>query len=206
MRSLAPLLLLAACGDGDESIDRWQGADPHVTVRGSFDGVDLDLRLDGDDAADLSQAACKREYLVPDATDPATWDEGAMPELEVTIRVVDGDVEKQYELGFTGADFATLAIPARLEVAPPVADGAPAAGDAFLELDWQWEDPAEGFISFEESAVSGTIEIAELSGEPGDGVVLADGTGALGVWFDATWANGSLSGSLTVPCGPNEVE
>ena len=65
---------------------------------------------------------------------------------------------------------------------------------------------SEGFISFEESAISGSVEIAELSGEPGDGIVMADDTGALGIWFDATWETGSLSGSLTVPCGPNEVE
>jgi hypothetical protein len=151
-------------------------------------------------------AICKREYSVPDATDTSTWGDGTMPELEVTIRIVDGDIEKQYELGFSAADFATMAIPARLDVAPAVDGAAPADGDAFFELDWSGAAPSEGFVSFEESAVSGTLEIAVLSGEPGEGVTLADDTGALGVWFDATWDTGSMSGSLTVPCGPPEVE
>jgi hypothetical protein len=198
MRTVVLLLPLAACG-GESAIAGWQGSDPHVSPRGSFDGVPIDVQM-------ADSATCKREYLVPDATDPATWGDGTMPELEVTIRIVDGDVEKQYELGFTAADFATMAIPARLDVAPPVEGAAPAEGAAAFELDWSWEDPAEGFVSFEDSAVSGTVEIAVLSGEPGEGVTLADDTGALGVWFDATWATGSMSGSLTVPCGPNEVE
>lgn len=206
---LVLLVAVVGCGGDDvETIDAWQGEDFHVRIAGTVDGTAVDLELDSASAADLARAFCKREYVVPDPNDPATWSQGTMPSVEATFRIVDGGLEKEYELGFTAADFNDVTAGSALTVVPPVEEQAPAAGQSYLELEWSWETADGMFVNYEGSATSGTIAVELLDGTRGaDGVVIPDTTGRLGIFFDTAWPmGGSLAGSLTVKCGPNEVE
>lgn len=200
-------LMLAACGGDDETLEAWRGGDPHVRLTGEIDGTPIDVELDAAAAADLTRSLCKREYDVPDAADPATWSSGTLPELEATVKVTQDGLEKELELGFTATDFAAIAAGTSLALVPAVEEQLPAAGQAYLEVEWKWED-GDQFVNYEGSAESGTLAFELLDGSRGaDGVVVPDGTGRLGLFFDAAWPmGGHLAGSLTVGCGANEVE
>jgi hypothetical protein len=208
--SLAATLLLAACGGDDDAptgADAWLGAEPHADLGGEIDGTTIDLSFDAAAATDLTRAFCKREYAVPDATDMQTWSEAVMPEIEATFRVTEDGLEKQFELSLAAADFTAATSGTRFTVVAPVEDVDPAAGQVVIELDYQWEDPDAGLVSYEGSATGGTVSLALLDGTPGaDGKIIPDGTGHFGVFLDATWPEGALRGSFTVLCGENEVE
>jgi hypothetical protein len=209
--TLAATLLLAACGSDDDDAptgaDEWLGATPHADLGGAIGDTTIDLSFDETAAADLERAFCKREYAVPDATDMQTWTEAVMPEIEATFRVTEDGLEKQFELSLAAADFTAATSGTSYTVVAPVEDQDPAAGQVVIELDYQWEDPAAGLVSYEGSATGGTVALALLDGTPGaDGKIIPGGTGHLGVFLDATWPEGSLRGSFTVRCGDNEVE
>jgi hypothetical protein len=207
---LAATLLLVACGGDDDApagADAWLGAEPHADLGGEIDGTTIDLAFDGTAAADLTRAFCKREYAVPDATDMQTWTEAVMPEIEATFRVTEDGLEKQFELSLAAADFTAATSGTSFTVVAPVEGVDPAAGQVVIELDYQWEDPEAGLVSYEGSATGGTVSLALLDGTPGaDGKIIPDRTGHFGVFLDATWPEGALRGSFTVLCGENEVE
>ena len=184
---LVCLALLPACGGGDD--DGWQGETPHVDIHGTLGDTDIALDLDEDAAANLERVFCKREYVAE-----------VFPEIEATVRVVEDGIEKEFEIGFTAADFGAIDAPATREVVPAVEDVAPAAGQVYLEMEWTWEDPAAGFVNWEGAATSGTVSLERFAPDR------ATADSALGLYFDATWAEGSVAGSLTIHCGPDEIE
>jgi hypothetical protein len=197
-------LLLAACGSDDDA--SWR-SEPHVDLQGELDGNQVDLSVDGAAAADLTRSFCKREYTVPNAEDMATWNQAVLSELEATVRLTDGGIEKEYEISIAGADLGTLAAGTTLTAVPEPEDGAPAAGQVVVEMEWGWEDPTTGFVSYEGSAVSGTVKVELFEGTPGaDGKIIPDNTGRVGLSFDVAFEQGSLKGSLTLACGENEIE
>jgi hypothetical protein len=197
-------LLVAACGSDDDDAS-WQGETPYVDIAGELDGNQVDVSVDGASAADLTRSFCKREYTVPDAEDTATWNQAVMSELEATVRITDGGVEKEYELSLAGADLSTLAKGTTLSVIPD--EGAPAAGQVVVELEWGWEEPGTGFVSYEGTATSGTVKVELFDGTPGaDGKVIPDNTGKVGLTFDTAFDGGTLRGSFTLHCAENEIE
>jgi hypothetical protein len=199
-------LMVAACGSDDDEAG-WQGETPHVDISGELDGNDVDLSVDGAAAADVTRSFCKREYIVPDAEDMATWSQAVLSELEATVRITDGGVEKEYELSLAGADLSTLAKGTTLTVVPAPDDGAPAAGQVVVEMEWGWEEPGTGFVSYEGSAVSGTVKVELFEGTPGaDGKIIPDNTGRVGLTLDTTFDGGTLRGSFTLACAENEIE
>ena len=197
-------LLVAACGSDDDA--GWR-SEPHVDLRGELDGNEVDLSVDGAAAADLTRSFCKREYIVPNAEDMATWNQAVMSELEATVRLTDDGIEKEYEISIAGADLGGLTAGTTLTAVAAPEDGAPAAGQVVVEMEWGWEDPATGFVSYEGSAVSGTVKVELFEGTPGaDGKIIPDNTGRVGLSFDVAFEKGSLKGSLTLACAENEIE
>ncbi len=182
-----------ACGDGDGGLDAWQGEAPHVQTDGDAGGAPLAL-----DVAD--GIACVREYEVPDVQDATTWSDGALRSIEIQVQVTTGGVERGYELELETVDFAGLAVPATFAVVAPETDDPP-AGSAWIEVEGEWEDAGE-FVSFEEAAVSGTLELALLSGAAGaDGLVIPNGEGMVGGYFDVVWVDDTrLRASFSVAC------
>jgi hypothetical protein len=185
--SCALFFLLACGGDDDSTADvTWQGEEPHASFTGRADGHDI--------AVDVVAATCKLKYTVPNPDDAATWNQAVLDEFEIAVQVVDGGVEKAYEIEFVAADF----IGASGEMAVP------RAVQAEVSFEWEQDNTA---VNYEQSASEGTLLFAALLGTPGpDGKVIPAGMGTVGGAFALTLPDGGeLAGSFTAPCTETEV-
>ena len=194
--SAALALVLAGCGGDDEAKLEWRGSEPHVALDGAGGGQQVDLAVEGAEAADTAQVACTLEYHG-----------GVLSEVELTVHRVDGTIEKEYQVELQGVDFATLAPGTRLAVVTPVNEDEMApAGQVHVEVQWEWETGGE-FVKYEQQAASGTVVFGELSGTPDATGVIPSGTGRLGAALELQLAGGdSLRGSFSANCAATDVE
>lgn len=199
---IVPLLALVACSTGEpepQRVTEWRGPELHGEIRGEVQGERVDI------VAEADEVACKREYEVADPGDPATWGDGHLKEIEISLLVIVDGVERRYELEFF--NFTDLAVGAELDVVPVVVEDAPiGAGEVHVEVQWEWEIGSD-FVVFEELATSGVLEIHELSGTVGaDGLVIPANDGNVGGFIDVELPSGSVAISFTAPCTVVEVE
>jgi hypothetical protein len=179
-------------GVAAEAPTTWLGAEPHLVLVGTVDGVAIQINVRGDDPL-LSQLAGKREHQV------LASGEKRYTAFEVSFGALMEGLERELELEFENADFGQvglgtdLALESRAneELAPEGLAG-PRSN---LELEWEWEDPAQSkFASGEVLSSSGRL-VRNLDAGP-----------ALGGWFNATFANGSVTGSFTVNNAEDEAD
>lgn len=214
--SFVALTSISTLGCGDDELDtnsavpapeEWLGADTHATMVGTVAGYQLNVDLIGEAA--VTRVTCKREYEVPDKNDPSTWSNGVLKEFEVNIEYTTPEgLEQIFELGMSRLNFETDVVSQELTIVAPADEDAPSlADDIYLEVEGTWED-GDTFVEFEEMATSGTFEITEFSGNPGeDGLVIPSGEGNFSGYLTATFAPGeAFTISFSAPCEESEVE
>lgn len=195
-------------GEDDDSTSlSWQGAEPHLIVKGHLNGEDLDLSITGQDAADPSKVWCAREYAgPPDDNGEPDVSRAKLYKLNIFALVtVDGE-ERRLELEFKPHDFQADAVPSTARVIPRVDDEAIDADATWLDFEWHTPD-GEGDL-LETSAQTGHFELELYSGEPGeDGLMIPAGEGSFGGTLDASWSEQErLQASVTAVCTENELD
>ncbi len=210
---LTVAFLGVACAEEDEdtAINSWQGTEPHLIIKGTLNGEDLDINITGAEAADLANFHCERNYHVPvdEDTGEEIWDQGTFDELKLRVAGADVNGElRDIEIEFKEYDFFSGASAGTAVTIVPRDDSVvPAANEMWLE--WEWYaagDLDDGEQYYEEAAQSGSVTIEELTGELADnGLVIPDNTGTFGLYAEATWSpTESLVISATANCGVND--
>ncbi len=193
---LLPICLtLVACGADDEKTDggasttEWGGASEHLTAQGSVGDKALDIELTGADAQDIEKFFCERNY-----------EEGVLEHLELKYELEYEGQGAELELEFSSFDYSK-------DPENPISVGtanedAPTASDIAIDLKLETEDGTET----EDSAVSGTFELKQLSGAPDADGIIPDGEGTFAGYLDVELASGEkLTVSFTAKCGENDL-
>jgi len=156
---------------------------------GRVNGVDVNVVVT--EGPLLDQLKAKREFQV-------LGEQKRYTAFEVSFGALMEGLERELELEFENADFGPRALGEDLGlVGQSNEDLAPeglAGAQSNLEFEWEWEDPAQSsFASGEVLSAQGRL-VRSLDGE------------ALGGWFAATFADGQLTGSFTVPKVEDEAD
>lgn len=176
-------------GTATEAPEAWLGPSPHLVLVGRVNGVDV--RVSVNEGPLLDNLKAKREFQV-------LGDQKRYTAFEVSFGALMEGLERELELEFENADFGTrplgedlgLVAQANEELAPEGLDG-PRSN---LEFEWEWEDAAaSSFASGEVLSAQGRL-VRSLDGE------------GIGGWFTATFADGQLTGSFTVPQVEDEAD
>jgi hypothetical protein len=207
------LASICACGtgcgaeDADSASLSWQGAEPHVIVKGHLNGEDLDLSITGEAAADPANVWCAREYAgPPDANGEPDVSLAKLYKVNVFALVTVGGEERRLELEFKPHDFQSDAVPSTARVIPRVDDEVVDSDATWLDFEWHTPD-GEGDL-LETSAQTGRFELELYSGEPGaDGLLIPAGEGSFGGTLDARWSEQErLEASVSAPCMESELD
>lgn len=197
------MLLVGGCTQAPEPLTEWLGPQLHGEIRGEIDDERVDV------VASAGQLECKREYFVPDPNDPATWGEGRYDVIEVNFFVTIDGTPRHYELELLNHDFSEAAVGTALKVVPVIGEDEHAeigADEVHVEVKWDWKTDGDS-IAYEQFAISGTVELRELSGVVGpDGLVIPAGDGNFGAFLDIQLPDGELTASMTAPCTEVDVE
>jgi len=181
-------------GGGSGVAEEWLGATPHASLLAEVSGQNVGIEPSADDAANLSVFYCERNYVVPDAANEATYGQGQLAKVEVKFNFFYQGVEAEFQIeieqeNLQDLEGETLTVGADLVAAvklQPLGDG--------------------GEFEYEDAAVSGTVLLELLSGEPGaDGLIVPNQTGAVGAYVNIQLESGGfLRGSFTANCGDND--
>lgn len=186
---------LVACGADDDdknegtAAGKWGGASEHLSAQGSVGDKAIDISLSGVDAQDIETFFCERNYQ-----------DGALEHLELKYSFEYEGQGAELELEFNSFDYSKQAEnPISVGTA---SEDAPTASDIAIDLKLETEDGLET----EDSAVSGTFELEQLSGTPGADGIIPDGEGTFAGYLDVELASGeTLSVSFTAKCGENDL-
>jgi hypothetical protein len=194
-------LLFVACTSDAATVTQWRGPELHGELRGEIEGERVDV------VAQANELVCRRMYVVPNPNDPKTFADGWLDQLQVSFMVTIDGIERWYDLEFFGHDFTTTAMGTVLTVVPASTDDvAPSEHEVHVGLRWEWEQ-GNDLITYDELAVSGTLELRELSDTPSaDGLVIPASEGKFGAFLELELPSGSVTASFTAPCTGLEVE
>ncbi len=204
--AIAPCALVAlaigGCSEqGSESVgpEEFLGPSYHFVLAGFANQQVIDIDLPPDFYGDAAMAMCERQYVVPDSDDVATWGDGSLREIEITANVMIGGEERVLQLELKEHDFQSDPDGTAVTIVPRSDLVDPAVDEMWIEL--EIED-LEGNRLFEQGAQVGTLVRGAHVGMPGpDGVVIPEGEGAFGAWFEARWSvTEELRGSFFVQC------
>ena len=197
----------AACASkGEDTASAWQGAEPHLSVRGYLNGENLDIQLTGE-AATASNLWCGRKYVgPPDANGAPDVTLSKLYKTNVYAQVTVGNEARRFELEFKPHDFQTDSAPRLVKVVPRVDDMSVASDSMWVDLEWHTPDGETDLL--ETSAQTGAFELEMYSGEPGeDGLMIPEGEGSFGGYLSAKWSEQEhLEVSMTAPCTENELD
>lgn len=214
------LLLLAAglvvgCGDEDDDsgkseandeITEWQGSAVHLRVEGAL-GEDEPTALSLNvGSADAGVLYCERNYIVPDADNDATYNEGFLEKVELKYEFDFEGQPAELEVELADLDYDNFVAPVNGLVA-----GSANASDRNLnsinvEAKLKINPDTAEEEELEASAVTGTVDFELLTGSP-NGLIIADNEGQMGGYLNVGLSDGNnLVMSFTVDCGENDIE
>ncbi len=191
----------------ENELTGWLGAAPHIAIQGKLDGEDLDLRLEGDAAADASKVFCTREYVADDdGTGAADLTSARNTEFKINGPLtVDGE-ERIVELEFKKHDFQNATPDEEIEVVVRDDTQDPGADQMWVELEWHLA--VDDSDLFESAASGGSFVFGQFTGTPGEGgVVIPENEGAAGGYAEVAWGvDEELKISASAPCTVNAIE
>ncbi|MBI4511360.1 MAG: hypothetical protein HY698_17135 [Deltaproteobacteria bacterium] len=208
------LFLMAGCGAEDETDGlAWGGTTPHLTVKGSLksklelDGTyemeNIDLRLQGADASDLTKFSCEREWDVPLVDTKPDYAHGKMVEIKLVLpQVTVGSETRSLEIEFKRHDFQKDKVGSIVKIVPRIDGTDPAADSMWFEWEWVYPNEAE----YEQSASAGQFTLNEFTGKVDEtGLIIPGNTGTVGGVLNARWSpTENLEVSFTAKCGEND--
>jgi hypothetical protein len=178
--------------------DTWSGSEPHVDLHGNVRERQLDLVVEGADAADLGTAYCERNYKVPDLEDTIDWaDQGLLEKVEIKVNFFFDDALAEFQM-----ELVTPNLPDEIGTTFDV------PGDAEVNIGITVDEEGPNAAEYEDAAIGGSATLHELDGEVGDdGLTIPDEEGTFGLFVDVELeSGGAFKGSLTVNCGENDLE
>ena len=189
-----------AGGEGTALPSEWVGETPHLNAAGDVGEKAVSLAPNATNSADLGTFYCERNYIVPTLEPSAGWEtEGYLLKVEVKFNFFFEGELAEFQLELEKPDLLD-------SVGDVLSVGE--GEDAQVNIGLGVDDGGPNAAEYEDSAVSGTFTLSELSGTVGaDGLTIPGGEGAFGGYVDVTLASGgSFRGSFTANCGDNDFE
>ncbi len=207
--AVAVVVAVTGCGTPEdkqksEPPAKWEGATPHFRAVGTLNGEEVDVRIEGDAAADTARLFCQREYVVQRVNGDPDWSTGKVEEVKLNAPLSVGGEERYFELELKKHDLQRRAPGDEVSIVARVDDVRPSATEMWFE--WEWHRP-DGSTLFEAAAQSGTFTLGEFTGTPDStGLQIPENTGTVGGFITARWSEtDQLAITFTARCTRNST-
>ncbi len=191
----------------------WMGDQPHFAIRGTLNGENLDVTLEGDAAKDLENLHCLREYQVPseatstDETDAGVedWENGKMSEVQVIVQLNVNGTSRELDLELKRHNYQADEVGTEVTIIPRDDSKEPGSTEMWSEIEWYENDEN----IYEQASQEGTFVLKRFTGTPGEDnpLVIPENTGSVGGVLTAKWSpTETVSISFTADCTGNSVE
>jgi len=202
------LVALAGCGSTPEedtgSVDQWLGDSAHLAISGTFEGKNLDTRLEGEAA---SSVYCNRVYAPLPGSEPDAEGKYDTSQVYFVFREIGGIID----VDGTATEFAVShwrhEVPAGTDmpVVPRVYGTAIAAGETWSDINL-FEPGTASISGVESAALSGTVSVELYTGVPDAGGIFVPEGGRAGGFWKLSWGpNDNLTVSATADCRPSQL-